>query len=81
MLTNEIRKGTRVQLRNGWYATVEDNQTRQATRMCTVEGYVTEMGSVYTTDIVKAIVDGAWVEVTLTEKQKQSKVYRALAGF
>lgn len=51
MLTNALKKGARVVLRNGWYATIEDN-LKGNTRMATVEGFVTEMGSVYAHDIV-----------------------------
>lgn len=43
----EIKKGARVQLRNGWEAQVEDNAVNQQTRVCTVYGFETEMGSVY----------------------------------
>ena len=50
MKTNDLKKGDRVQLRNGWYATIEDN-LKGNTRMATVEGIYTEMGSVYSHDI------------------------------
>ena len=43
----------RVQLRNGWYATIADN-AKGNTRMATVEGVHTETGSVYSHDIVRA---------------------------
>jgi hypothetical protein len=42
MKTNEIKKGMRVKLRNGWYGTMMDNQ-RGTTRMVEVEGYYTEI--------------------------------------
>ncbi len=51
MKTNDIKKGTRILLRNGWEATIEDN-AKGNTRMCTVYGHFTEMGSVYSHDIV-----------------------------
>ena len=50
MFTNELKKGTRVKLRNGWFATLEDN-ARGNIRLATVEGYVTEIGSIYSHDI------------------------------
>ena len=50
MLTNELKKGTRVELSNGWRATLEDNK-RGNSRMATVEGIVVEMGSIYAHDI------------------------------
>lgn len=68
MLTNDLKKGTRVQLRNGWYATLEDN-AKGNTRVAKVEGFVTETGSIYAHDIVRAEVDGEWVDVQHTPKQ------------
>lgn len=50
MKTNELKKGVRVLLRNGWEAVIEDN-LKGNTRMATVYGYCTEMGSVYSHDI------------------------------
>lgn len=55
MKTNDLKKGTRVLLRNGWYATVADN-ARGNIRMCDVEGFYREIGSVYSHDIVAALV-------------------------
>ena len=51
MFTNELKKGEKIQLRNGWNATIEDN-LKGNTRLCTVYGFCTEMGSVYSHDIV-----------------------------
>jgi len=51
MLSNDLKKGDRVRLTNGWKATIADN-LRGNTRMATVEGYVTETGSIYVWDIV-----------------------------
>jgi len=67
--TNDIKKGTRVQLRNGWFATVVDN-ARGNTRLASVEGYVTETGSIYAHDIVQARVSNSWVEVGHTKQQE-----------
>jgi len=50
MLTNDIKKGMRIKLANGWYGTMMDN-ARGNTRMVEVEGYFTEIGSVYSHDI------------------------------
>lgn len=50
MKTNELKKGQRVKLRNGWEADIADNM-RGTTRMAKVYGYHTEMGSVYAHDI------------------------------
>lgn len=51
MKTNDIKKGMRVQLHNGWYGTMMDNM-KGNTRMVEVEGNFTEIGSVYAHDIV-----------------------------
>ncbi len=65
----DVRKGTRVVLRNGWEAEVLDNLTNRATRMCKVYGTYTEMGSVYTSDIVSAqMPDGVWHVVVHSTK-------------
>lgn len=83
MKSTDIRKGMRVQLRNGWYATIEDNQTRGHIRDATVEGNVTETGSIYTSDIVRVLdADKTnWHPVQLTENQIRAKRARELAGF
>lgn len=72
MLTKEIKKGDRIQLRNGWYATMMDNG-RGVTRMAEVEGYYTEMGSIYSFDIVAVIKDGKIYGVELSDKERQVK--------
>ena len=78
----DVRKGTRVVLRNGWEAEVLDNQVRQSTRMCKVYGVHTEMGSVYSTDIVSAqMPDGVWHVVRHSTKQLVAAKNRQLAGF
>jgi len=52
MKTNELKKGTYIRLRNGWFATIIDN-AKGNTRMADVEGYCREMGSIYSHDIVQ----------------------------
>lgn len=48
--TNKLKKGTRIVLRNGWQAVLEDNK-KGSIRMATVFGTYTEMGSIYAHDI------------------------------
>jgi len=72
MQTNDIKKGMRIKLQCGWYATMEDNKKGNI-RMATVEGIYTEMGSVYAHDIVSVQVDGQWVSVEHNDKQKKCK--------
>ena len=68
MFTNDLKKGTRIRLRNSWYATIEDNM-KGNTRLCTVEGFAIEMGSVYSHDIMYALVDGQKVMIEHTPAQ------------
>lgn len=84
----EVRKGTRVQLRNGWYATIKDNTVKQHTRVAEVEGNYTETGSVYSTDIIMArivgdslTVDAGWQKVAHTKPQLEAAATRKLMGF
>ena len=63
MKTNDLKKGTRVLLRNGWEATLMDNMKGNR-RLANVEGYVTEMGSVYSHDIMEVLPSGERVEHT-----------------
>ena len=72
MKTNELKKGTRIELRCGWRATLEDN-LKGNTRLATVEGIVTEMGSVYSHDIMYALVDNKWVKVEHTPSQDKCR--------
>ena len=60
--TNALKKGTRVVLRNGWEATLEDNK-RGSIRMATVEGFYTEMGSIYAHDIAGYKEGDFWVKL------------------
>ena len=72
MKTNEIKKGMRVQLNNGWFGTMFDN-ARGNTRLVEVEGIYTEIGSVYSHDIERVVVDGNWVMVEHTPAQLKLK--------
>jgi hypothetical protein len=51
MKTNDLKKGARVRLASGWYATLMDNR-KGNTRDAKVEGHLTEIGSVYSHDII-----------------------------
>jgi hypothetical protein len=78
----DVRKGSRVQLRNGWEADVADNMVNSQTRMCTVYGDYTEMGSVYSTDIVSArMADGTWQFVQHTPRALAIHKARTAWGF
>ena len=80
MKTSEIKKGMRVRLANGWYGTMMDNM-RSTTRMVEVEGYYTEIGSVYSHDIVLVERDTVWETVVHTPKElKVKEMYKAVFG-
>jgi hypothetical protein len=68
MLANDLKKGARVQLRNGWQADVYDN-AKGSRRMCKVYGFVTEIGSVYTHDITHVQTAAGWERVELSDRQ------------
>jgi len=68
MKTNDIKKGMRIVLRNGWEATIEDNRKGNI-RMATVEGMYTETGSIYAHDIAGVLIDNQWVRPIYTPEQ------------
>ena len=78
--TNDIKKGTRIRLANGWFATMADNM-RGNTRMAEVEGFFTEIGSVYSHDIVSALIEGEWVTVEHTPAQNKLRQRVSAFGF
>tara|TARA_R100001244_G_scaffold38426_1_gene34794 strand:+ start:147 stop:407 length:261 start_codon:yes stop_codon:yes gene_type:complete len=75
MKTNDLKKGDRIRLNNGWYATIEDNK-KGAVRMATVEGLFTEMGSIYTADIdiyLKNMDNGSTKSITIEHNHNHAK--------
>jgi hypothetical protein len=71
MFTNDLRKGDMVMLRNGWRARIEDNK-KGNTRLATVYGTFTEMGSVYAHDIKYKFEDaGETIAIELTPAQEK----------
>ena len=80
MKSNDIKKGMRLKLKNGWYATMQDN-TRGNIRLAEVEGYFTETGSIYVWDIEAVKVKNKWISIELTDKQvKAQKSIEDLGG-
>ena len=74
MTTNELKKGTRVELSNGWLATLLDNM-KGNTRLARVEGIFTECGSIYSHDIVAAEINGEWTtDISYTPAQLACKL-------
>lgn len=81
MKTNDIKKGARIKLACGWEADMADN-AKGNIRMAKVYGFETEIGSVYSHDIV-AVKSPAnpniWLAVEHTPAQiKLKKQVRAL---
>lgn len=70
MKTNEIKKGMRFALANGWKATMMDNR-KGNTRLAKVEGFYTEIGGVYAHDIASVLINGKWSTVEHTKSQQQ----------
>jgi len=79
MKTNDLKKGARILLRNGWYGTIADN-ARGNIRMATVEGVYTETGSVYAHDIVKAQAPGSKLFEDVEHTPAQLKLREQVEG-
>ncbi len=80
MKSNDIKKGMRMRLNNGWFATMLDNR-RGNIRLMEVEGYATDVGSQYVWDIHSVEVDGKWESVDLTPKQIKDRNRIKALGF
>lgn len=77
MKTDELKKGRRVQMRNGWEGTMLDN-AKGETRRVLVEGDHREAGTVYAHDIAYVMdTAGDWLLVEHTPEQDR---LRQLAG-
>ena len=63
--TNELPKGTRVQLKNGYFGTLKDNEKESLTRLIQCD---TMTHAINCNDILVAKIDGEWKAVTITEK-------------
>ena len=73
MKTNDIKKGMRIKQANGWEGAMMDNK-KGNTRMVEVEGLYTEIGSIYSHNIVAVQVDGEWVEdIEYTDSQEKCR--------
>ena len=69
MKTNDLKKGDMVMQSNGWKARIEDNM-KGNTRLATVYGLYTEMGSIYSHDILhKMNDDGSTTSIEYTPAQ------------
>lgn len=75
MKTNDIKTGYKIQLSNGWNATMKDNM-RGNIRMAEVEGFYTEIGSIYSHDIKRVFNPNTtvWETVEYTPAQIKLKI-------
>jgi hypothetical protein len=80
MLTNDLKNGDRVRLRNGWFATIADNK-KGNTRMARVEGVYTELGSIYAHDIVAFIPKESGAPIAITFTPAQQKLRKTVETF
>lgn len=80
MKTNDIKKGVRIKLRNGWEADMADNM-KGNTRMAKVYGTYTEIGSVYAHDILSVLIDGQWIRAEHTPAQVRLRQTVGAFGF
>lgn len=82
MDANDIKKGTRVRLSNGWFGTMADNKKGNI-RTVEVEGVVKELGSVYTRDLEAVLnpASGEWEAVLLSKAQAKAAARITQAGF
>lgn len=80
MKTNDLKKGDRVNLRNGYGAIIEDNKKGNI-RFAKVFGAYTELGSVYAWDIISVLKDDKVVAIELTESQIKARKLTTSLGF
>lgn len=84
MLANDIKKGMRIKMTNGWEGTMMDNKKGNI-RFAEVEGSYTELGTIYAKDIESVIVRlgsmPVWEPVTLSPAQAKAANAITNAGF
>lgn len=81
MKTNDLKKGTRIKLANGWEADIMDNM-KGNTRLARVFGYADECGSIYAHDIVAYKVNDEWrTDIEYTPAQFKCKKAVKFMGF
>lgn len=80
MKTNDLKRGSRVMLRNGWEADIMDNMKGQ-TRLARVYGDFTDIGSVYSHDIQSVKIGEEWFPIEHTDTQLKLKDQLSKMGF
>jgi len=72
LFTNNLKRGARVMLANGWEADIMDNM-KGNTRLARVYGVYDEVGSVYSHDIIKTRIGDEWFDIQHTPQQIKLK--------
>lgn len=72
MLTNELKKGMTVILSNGWEAVIMDNKKGNI-RCAKVFGIYTDIGDIYSHNIVYAVIDDKRIRIEHTPDQIKLK--------
>jgi hypothetical protein len=80
MKTNDLKKGDKVNLRNGFTAIIEDSKKGNI-RMAKVFGNYTEIGSIYAWDIMSVVKENKVIAIELTATQLKSKNLTFSLGF
>jgi hypothetical protein len=70
--TNDLKKGDKIKLANGWNAEIMDNKKGNI-RLAEVYGVYTEIGSVYAWHIVHCEREGKIFPITLSPKQIKTR--------
>lgn len=71
--TNDIKKGTKIKLDDGFTATMQDNMKGNIRLISIVTPQMEEFGSTYAHRIKQAFINGQWVDVELTDDQRKLK--------
>jgi hypothetical protein len=80
MKTNDLKKGDKVILRNGYNAIIEDSKKGNI-RMAKVFGEYTEIGSIYSWDILALVSDSKNIAIELTDAQVKAQKLTSSLGF
>lgn len=80
MKTNDLKKGDRVDLRNGYCAIIEDNKKGNI-RLAKIFGAYTEIGSVYAWDIISCFAGNSISSIELTDSQIKAQKLTKSLGF
>ena len=70
MLANDMKKGTKIIMLNGWDGTIMDNM-KGMIRVAEIKGIVTEMGSIYIDDIDLVLADDGWEKIEFNPSQQK----------